>query len=116
MWQTISLADYVHPTLIDSQTVKFNFSAWIGGYFTDDDCATVSLSFANQANQRTGSIVTLGPVLAVNRSNQSSLLFSQANGFVPLGARSLTVLVTIIRAAGSFNDGDVDNVAVYLYA
>ncbi|CAF3940076.1 unnamed protein product [Adineta steineri] len=49
MWQTINLINEVSPLLIDSQTVKFNLSAWIGGCTTQDDTTIVSLTF-NDAN------------------------------------------------------------------
>jgi hypothetical protein len=115
MWQTIDLEDFVSPALIDTQTIKFNFSAWLGGYSSQNDSAMASLSFANQLQQPIGPVVTLGPALAINRSSLTSFFFCQTNGFVPRAAHSLTVLVTIIRASGSSNDDSVDNVGVYLF-
>jgi hypothetical protein len=62
-----------------------------------------------------GNITNIGPVLAVDRVNLSLLLFQQANGLVPIGARSLTLLVTMTHFLGAQNNGDVDNIVVYLY-
>jgi len=50
MWQTIDLNNYVDSGLIDTHTVKFNLSAWMGGYLVQDDNARVSLSFIDQFN------------------------------------------------------------------
>ncbi len=115
MWQTVNMTSSVNPLSIDSQTVWFNFSAWIGGYSNQDDNAQASLTFINQANQQVGNTTTIGPVLAPARGDVSSLLFQQANGLVPVGARSFMVMVTITRLVGTYNDGDIDNIAVILY-
>jgi len=115
MWQIVNMTGSINPVLIDNQTVWFNFSAWVGGYIAQDDNAQVSLTFINQANQQVGSTFTLGPVLAAARNNATSLLFRQTSGVVPVGARSFTVMVTITRVSGTDNDGDVDNIALYLY-
>ncbi|CAF2939598.1 unnamed protein product, partial [Rotaria sp. Silwood2] len=93
MWQTINLMTTVLPTLIDSQTVFFNFSAWIGGWSTQNDNAQASLTYKDQLNQQVGSTTTIGPVLASDRGGVSSLLFRQAQGQVPSDARTAIVLV-----------------------
>lgn len=115
MWQTIMLTNQVDAALIDNLTVRFNFSAWIGGLTNQDDSATISLSFLNQANQMIGNSTILGPVLSIDRGNQSSLIFRQFTGYVPVSARVATVLVAITRATGSQNNGNVDNIAFYLF-
>jgi len=115
MWQTIDLNNYVDSGLIDTHTVKFNLSAWIGGYLVQDDNARVSLTFINEFNQTIGSEVTIGPVFAIDRGYQTSLLFRQTQGFVPVGTRFITVTVTITRLSGPSSNGDVDNIAVVLY-
>jgi hypothetical protein len=84
MWQKTDLNNYVDPFLIDAHIVNFNLSAWIGGYLTQDDNAMVSLTFADQLNQPIGSIISIGPVLANDRANQSSLLFAKLMDSCPL--------------------------------
>jgi hypothetical protein len=115
MWQIVNMTGSINPVLIDNQTVWFNFSAWLGGYAGQDDNAQVFLTFINQANQQVGNSSTLGPVLAAVRNSATSLLFRQTSGVVPVGARSFTVMVIITRVNGTDNDGDVDNIALYLY-
>ncbi|CAF1197547.1 unnamed protein product [Adineta steineri] len=116
MWQYVNLTSSINPVLIDNQTVRFNFSAWLGGYYDQDDNVQVSLMFINQLNQAVGSTVVLGPVLAIDRGNVSKLLFRQTSGLVPTNARSLLVTATMIRTAGiAYNDGCVDNIYLYFY-
>jgi hypothetical protein len=115
MWQIVNMTSSINPVLIDNQTVRFNFSAWLGGYANQDDNAQVSLTFINQANQKVGNSSTLGPVLATARNSTTSLLFRQTSGVVPVGARSFTVMVTITRVNGTDDDGAVDNIVLYLY-
>ncbi|CAF1358706.1 unnamed protein product, partial [Adineta steineri] len=115
MWQTGNITISINPLLIDNQKVWFNFSAWIGGYSDQDDNAQVSLTFLNQSNQNVGNSTILGPVLAIDRGNITSLLFRQAIGPVPISNRAFTVEVTMTRSDGSSNDGDIDNIALYLY-
>jgi len=115
MWQTVNLTNTIDPHLIDNHVVKFNLSAWIGGWSSQNDNAQVSVIFFDQTNQIIGSQTTIGPVLAADRGSQSSLLFRQANDYVPIGARSFTVIVLITCSVSPSNDGSIDNIGIYLY-
>ncbi|CAF3917838.1 unnamed protein product, partial [Rotaria sp. Silwood1] len=88
MSQTINLIVTASSILIDTQTVWFNLSVWIGGWSGQDDNAALSLTFINQANQQVGNITTIGPVYAADRSAISSLLFRAASGLAPIGSCS----------------------------
>ena len=115
MWQIINLTDYVSPILLDNQTVSFNLSAWLGGVTNQDDNVVITLTFLGLSNQIVGNSISIGPVLAIDRGSHTSLIPLQATGFVPIGARSVTLLVTITRVSGLQNNGDVDNIVLYLY-
>ena len=115
MWQTVDFSNRIDPLLIDNQLVKFNFSAWMGGITNQDDGVMMYLSFGDANNQVRGNSTDLGPITAADRTNDTSLIFQQVNGVVPVGARFLTILVTITRTNGLQNNGDVDNIAVVLY-
>ena len=115
MWQIIYLTNYVSPILIDNQAVNFNLSAWLGGVTTQDDNVVITLTFLDQSYQMVGNSISIGPVLAADRGSHTSLIPLEANGFVPIGARSVTLLVTITRVSGLQNNGDVDNILLYLY-
>ena len=115
MWQTINLTKTVNAFDIDSHTVSFNFSAWIGGWSTQDDNARASLTFTNQTNQIVGNVTTIGPVMATNRGSIASLIARQATGLIPVGARFMTILVTITCVYPYSNDGDIDSISVVLH-
>ncbi|CAF4433698.1 unnamed protein product [Rotaria socialis] len=95
MWQPIDLTNKVNSVLIDNGTLRFNFSAWLGGTDNQDGCASVFLTFISQTSQMIGSYIRIGPALVTNRGNITSLIFEQANGFVSVGTRSMTLLVTM---------------------
>jgi hypothetical protein len=115
MSQTLNLPDSINPSLIDNQKISYNLSAWMGGYDEQDDNAQVSLTFINQTNQQVGNTITIGPVLAAERRNITSLIFHQTNGLVPSGTRSFMITVTMTVVMGPDNDGLSDNIALYLY-
>ena len=115
MWQTINLTNYADPSLIDSGAVKFDLSAWIGGYIDQDDLVVVGLAFFNQNNQVVGNVARIGPVMAADRYDVTSFLFRTTTGTVPIGARSVVVLANIIRNVGDIADGYVDNINVSLH-
>lgn len=115
MWQTATISNLINPILIDNQKISFNLSAWLGGYYNQDDNARVSITFMDQNNQQTGDTITLGPVLAADRGNLSSLIFRQTNGLVPIGARSFTITVTITCVFPTTADGASDNIALVFY-
>ena len=115
MWQTARISDVINPVLIDTQKISFNLSAWLGGYYNQDDNARMSLTFMDQNNQQTDNTITLGPVLAADRRNITSLLFRQVNGLVPSGTRSFIIKVTITCVYPTTADGDVDNIALFFY-
>jgi len=115
MWQTVNLTDAIDFNLIDNQTIRFNLSAWLGGWQNQDDNAKVTLQFYDQNNQLTGSSTTIGPVLAADRGSVTKLLPRQANGYVPIGTRSLKVTVVFTCISPTDNDGIADNIAVELF-
>ena len=115
MWQTITLTNYASPQLIDSSSVSFNLSAWLGGIINQDDSAAVALTFSDFNSHALGNTTSIGPVLAIDRGSITSLIFQQANGVVPIGARIMIVLVTANRFAGTNNEGAADNIALLLH-
>lgn len=115
MWQTVNMTNEIGASLIDNQTVWFNFSAWIGGFGHQNDSAQASLIFIDQSNHQVGITVTMGPILATDRDNRSALLFQQSGGVVPIGARLFRVTVTMLRTDGINNNGCIDNIAVLFH-
>ncbi len=111
--QTISLAAYLGD--IAGGQVGYSFSAWLGGYGTDGDNAKASVSFLDASNNVLFS-ASLPAVTAADRGNTTGLLFREASGYVPAGATSATVLLTMTKVKGMYNDATADNIAFTLAA
>lgn len=95
---------------IDAGSLKFDFSAYIGGLNTQGDSAMVVADFRD-AKSSLGN-VTLGPVTLAERKSVTELLLKQgALATVPSGARTLVVTMTSTRTDGMGNDGYVDNLS-----
>ncbi len=109
--QTISLQAYA--AAIDSGSVGWNLSAWLGGFSNQGDNAVVSAAFKDAAG-KTISIVSLGPVTQAERKGVTGLLGVARIGDVPKGTRSAVVSILITRLDGLYNDGAVDNVSLVL--
>lgn len=107
--QSISLA--FASSQIDNGAADFSLSGWFGGYATQGDHATLTISFLNAGSQSVGSPVTIGPVSNTERDNVTGLLFRSTTGTIPTGARSATATISLFRNAGSYNDGYTDNLS-----
>lgn len=98
---------------IDAGRLQATLSAWLGGFASQNDAATVSAVFRSAANAELGR-TTIGPVTAADRNNQTSLHQRSAAAPVPPGTRSMQVVLTARRSEGSYNDGYLDNVSLTL--
>lgn len=98
---------------IDLGEVKFNLSAYLGGYASQSDHAVLSVSFED-ASHHSLSQTVLGGVSAADRGNATGLLFRETFGGVPVGARYATVVLDMKRLEGSYNDGYADNLSLTL--
>ena len=101
--QTIAFADLASSA--DAGLLSFVLSGYLGGFTTQADSIQLAASFLDAANTVL-STSTIGPVSNVDRNNESQLLL-RTTGLtaVPLGARSLNLVLTSTRAEGSYNDG-----------
>jgi hypothetical protein len=99
---------------INPGKVTCDLSAWLGGFFTDADNATLTLTFFNGANNLGSSV--LGPVTAVQRGNQTGLLLRSVSALpVPPNTTRLHLVLTMTRANGAFNDAYADSLALVLH-
>ncbi len=99
-------------TQIDSTNVDFVLSAWLGGYLSQEDNATVIAHFLNGANADIGS-AQLAAVTAANRGNATGFLLREEFGDLPTLTRSIKIELTATRATGE-NDGYVDNISLMI--
>ncbi len=104
--QTIDLSNLA--TQIDSSSLQANLSGFLGGWSSHDDNMTVDAKFYDENRNELGS-VSLNPVLANERGNTSQLLRKSATDMIPVGTRSVDIILTAKRTGGSYNDGYADN-------
>ncbi len=109
--QTIDLSS--GASFIDLGTSSYALSAYLGGFATQSDNAVLTVSFLGSLNNLLDS-TSLGPVTNGDRGNLTGLLFRSTSGFVPVGARSASVLLTMTRAEGAYDDGYADNLSLVL--
>jgi len=105
--QTISLAGFTAG--IDANLDDYSFSAYIGGYESQGDNATVTVTFKSATAVTLGSVV-LGPVTPAQRDSETALLHRDETGVIPKGSRTAIVTIVATRESGSYNDGYVDDV------
>lgn len=109
--QTIDVAGAAAE--IDGGKAQASLSALIGGFENQEDNGIVEAFFLKTDGGQLGSL-KVGPVTAAERVNKTTLLPRSATGVLPAGTRSIRIAVTATRAAGSYNDGYLDNVALEL--
>jgi hypothetical protein len=96
---------------VDAGILSFVFSGYLGGFDTQGDNMSVRATFLN-ASSATLLTATLGPVSDTDRANLSQLLFRTTGAAVPVGARSVDILLTATRLEGAYNDGYADNLSL----
>jgi hypothetical protein len=109
--QTISIADLA--TQVDASTIGYDLSGWLGGYASQDDNMKVVATFLSGAG---GSLGTkqIGPVLAADRGSVTGFVQRLGSGTLPVGTRSIRVVVTATRSGGTSDDGYADNLSLSL--
>lgn len=110
MTQRIDVANLA--AAITTGQVDFALSAWLGGYSSQNDSATVTARFLNSATSQIGS-AQLAAVTATQRGNQTGLLFREQFGDLPSLTRYVDIVLTATRAVGE-NDGYSDNISLVL--
>ena len=99
-------------SMIDGAAIRFDLSAWLGGYGSQNDSATVIAHFLDAANNEIGS-GQLAAVTAANRNNATKLLFREQFGNLPALTRSIRIELTATRVVDD-NDGYADNISIIL--
>jgi hypothetical protein len=97
---------------IDSDNLDFTLSAWLGGYSSQNDTASVIAHFLNASNGEIGT-AQLAAVTATERGNVTKLLFRERLGDVPISTRSINIELIATRSTGE-NDGYADNISFIL--
>jgi Ca2+-binding RTX toxin-like protein len=99
---------------IDAGRVSFTLSVHLGGRLTDGDNATVTAKFEDEHSDFNYGVVTIGPVTAADRGNQTILLPRSTTAEVPALTRRIRVEITATRTDGQHNNGYADNLSLTL--
>jgi hypothetical protein len=94
---------------IDGGNLDFVLSAWLGGYFDQNDTASVIARFRDGANDQIG-MAQLAAVTAAQRGNVTSLLFRNQFGDFPALTRFVDIELIATRSTG-VNDGYADKIS-----
>jgi hypothetical protein len=97
---------------IDAGNLDFELSAWLGGYLSQNDTATVIARFLDGSNVQIG-MAQLAAITAAQRGNATKLLFRDQLGDFPSSTRYVDIALTATRATGE-NDGYADNISFSL--
>ena len=112
MMQTVQLGTY--GTAIDAGQAKLTFKAWLGGYASDADNATVYLTFYSASHAFLRGVV-YGPVTAGQRHNKTKLMMvGGGTAQIPATARSVDVDIEFDGVNGAYNNGYADNLSLIL--
>jgi len=98
---------------IDAGALLYSLKGWLGGYSSQNDNAKVTATFLSGSNASLGT-ATIGPVLAVDRNSVTGMLQRSKSATVPTGTRSISVVVTMTRTAGTNCDGFADDLSLVL--
>jgi hypothetical protein len=111
--QTVDVSS--RAAAIDAGREQMNLSAWLGGFASQSDAATVSAVFRGATGAELGRTV-IGGGTPAERGGLTSLRPSSTTAPVPAGTRTIQAVLTAIRMQGSYNDGYIDNVSLTLGA
>jgi hypothetical protein len=109
--QTVSLSR--DAAAIDTGTTTATLSAWLGGWSSQEDSATVQATFLKASGTATKGL-KIGPVTAGQRRGETKLLPRMAKTLVPSGTRSIKIEIVATRATGVYNDGYADDISLVL--
>jgi hypothetical protein len=109
--QTESLAKW--RPWIKNGHARFALAAWLGGFETQNDNTTLTVTWQTKTGKALGS-ASIGPVRSNARRGVTGLLRRKTSGRVPRGAVKALVRLSMKRTDGTYNDGYADNLSLVL--
>ena len=107
--QTVNVSQFA--SAIDASRVSYGLSGWLGGWQSQDDNATLTVTFQNALGTALGT-GSIGPVLAADRASATGFVQRSSSGAVPSGTRTVLVVLSMVRTAGTANDGYADDLSL----
>jgi hypothetical protein len=111
--QTIDLSSL--SAAINTGASRYDLSAWLGGYESQNDNASLTATFFG-AGGAVLSSASLAGVSAADRGNHTGLFARDTQGYIPVGTLSVGIALDMTRNAGSYNDGYADNLSFAIAA
>lgn len=112
LMQTINVSSAA--TSIDTGTITYNLSGWLGGYGIYAGQAVVTASFLDGSGNLLGAPGELYGVTASVRGDANAFIAKSSTGAVPAGTRSIAVQLQFINTSASYNIGYADNLSLTL--
>jgi hypothetical protein len=100
-------------SVIDVGKAAFDLSAWLGGYATDEDIASLNITFLDR-NSQSLAIASISAPNAATRNNVTGLFFQSTSGYIPVGTRQINVVLNANYARGRVNDAYADNLSLVI--
>jgi hypothetical protein len=108
LFQTIDVSSLASQ--IDAHQIKYSLSAYLGGFSSQQDDATVFANFQGSVFNQ----ASVGPVSATDRANKTGLLLRSTTGTLPAGTRKIQMQVHFDAVSGGFDDGYAENLSMVL--
>jgi hypothetical protein len=99
---------------IDSGTVGFDLSGWLGGWRNRPERATLTAVFVDGEGNATGAPVVITDADAQARKNATGLVARHIDGLVPIGTRCIVITVHFLSGMASFHNAYADNLSLTL--
>src|SRR5271165_5376388 len=99
---------------IDSRTVGFHLSGWLGGWRDRPERATLTAVFVDGEGKATGAPVVIADANARARNNATGLVARHLDGLVPVATRRIVVTVQFLSGMASFHNAYADNLSLTL--
>jgi hypothetical protein len=112
MEQVVDVA--VAAAAIDSRTVGFHLSGWLGGWRDRPERATLTAVFVDGEGNATGAPVVIADADAKARNNATGLVARHIDGLVPPATRRIVVTVQFLSDMTSFHNAYADNLSLTL--
>ncbi|HSY28432.1 MAG TPA: alkaline phosphatase family protein [Burkholderiaceae bacterium] len=112
LMQSINVASAA--STIDTGSVTYSLSGWLGGYGSYAGQAVVTATFLDGSGNVLGKPGELFGVTASARGNTNTFIAKSNTGVVPVGTRSIAVQLQFINTSASYNIGYADNLSLTL--
>ena len=99
---------------IDTGKITYNLSGWLGGYTTYTGQAIVTATFLSSTGQSLGTQAQLSGVTNTVRQSRTGFFPVTTTGTVPVGTRSIQVVLSFVDTSQSYNVGYADNLSLTL--